>query len=119
MKALIFQDKVVQLEENEFGVSKSLKWMNAPEGCNTGWLLKNGNLVAPEYKPAIDQLRLIRNSKLAHVDWWAMSDLTMTEDQTAYRKALRDLPATASPELDSDGQLTGVTWPTKPDGWKE
>jgi hypothetical protein len=37
----------------------------------------------------------------------------MTSEQTAYRKALRDLPSTESPTLDSDGWLTGVTWPTK------
>ena len=42
-------------------------------------------------------------------------DLTMTKKQMDYRKALRDLPSTASPELDEDGQLTGVTWPEKPE----
>ena len=56
-----------------------------------------------------------RNAMLSQTDWWASSDLTMTAEQTAYRKALRDLPSTASPELDSDGELTGVTWPTKPE----
>jgi len=68
---------------------------------------------------AISDLRQERNLRLAETDWWASSDLTMTAEQTAYRKALRDLPSTASPELDSGGQLTDVTWPTKPDGWKE
>ena len=52
---------------------------------------------------------------LKQIDWWASSDLTMTADQTTYRKALRDLPSTASPELDGNGDLTGVTWPTKPE----
>jgi hypothetical protein len=52
--------------------------------------------------------------KLAETDWWAGSDLTMTAEQIAYRKALRDLPSTASPELDEDEQLINVTWPTKP-----
>ena len=64
---------------------------------------------------ALDQLRIQRNLKLEETDWWANSDLTMSADQTAYRKALRDLPSTESPELDSGGQLTGVTWPTKPE----
>ena len=40
---------------------------------------------------------------------------TMTDNQKAYRQELRDLPATSSPELDADGQLTGVTWPTNPE----
>ena len=59
-------------------------------------------------------LRVERDRRLADTDWWAMSDRTMTTDQTTYRQALRDLPASATPSLDSNGNLTGVTWPTKP-----
>mgnify|MGYP003150262550 CR=1 FL=1 len=62
----------------------------------------------------LKKLREQRNGRLLETDWWASSELTMTADQTAYRKALRDLPSTASPELDEDGELTGVTWPEKP-----
>lgn len=32
-----------------------------------------------------------------------------------YSQALRDLPSTSSPELDVQGNLTNVTWPTKPE----
>jgi hypothetical protein len=64
---------------------------------------------------AFKLLRQQRNQKLSETDWWSGSDLTMTADQTAYRKALRDYPATASPELDENGELTNVTWPTKPE----
>ena len=51
-----------------------------------------------------------RNALLAETDWWALSDCTMTAEQTAYRQALRDITAHANwPELaDSD-------WPTKPE----
>tara|TARA_R110000803_G_scaffold46445_1_gene97508 strand:+ start:749 stop:973 length:225 start_codon:yes stop_codon:yes gene_type:complete len=62
----------------------------------------------------IADLRRIRDAKLAETDWWAGSDLTMSAEQIAYRKALRDLPSTASPELDENEQLINVTWPTKP-----
>ena len=61
------------------------------------------------------KLRDERNFKLIETDWWALADHTMTEEQIAYREALRDLPSTATPELHEDGQLTGVTWPTKPE----
>jgi hypothetical protein len=67
---------------------------------------------------AVEPLRVLReqrNQIILATDWQASSDLTMTAEQTAYRKALRDLPSTATPSLDSDGQLTGVTWPTKPE----
>ena len=59
-------------------------------------------------------LREERDKKLAETDWWAMSDRTMTSEQTAYRQALRDLPSTASPTIEN-GQLSNVTWPNKPE----
>ena len=61
-------------------------------------------------------LRIKRNQLLAETDWWAVQDRVMTNDQQVYRQQLRDLPATASPALDKNGQLTGVTWPEKPVG---
>ena len=52
-------------------------------------------------------LREERNIKLTETDWYANSDVTMSNDMKTYRQALRDLPAnTADP--------TDVTWPTKP-----
>lgn len=65
---------------------------------------------------AMRLLRVKRDSLIAETDWWASSDLTMTSEQTAYRQALRDLPSTATPTLDSEGELdeSSVTWPTKP-----
>ena len=59
-------------------------------------------------------LRVERDRLLAECDWWASSDLTMSAKRKSYRQALRDLPASASPAIDESGQLTGVTWPTKP-----
>ena len=61
-------------------------------------------------------LREVRNVKLAATDWRASSDLTLSDAWKTYRQALRNLPASASPKLDSDGflDLTSVTWPTKP-----
>lgn len=68
----------------------------------------------PEPIPAIDQLRQQRNALLAKTDWWCLSDQTPTQAQLDYRQALRDLPATQTPALDENGQLTGVEWPVKP-----
>ena len=53
-------------------------------------------------------LRKQRNQKIAETDWWANSDLTMTQAQTDYRQALRDITNTYSSYLD-------VVWPTKPE----
>lgn len=60
-------------------------------------------------------LRQQRNQFLAQTDWRMVSDYpgsNQTEWQT-YRQALRDI-TTQSPSLDSNGSLTGITWPTPP-----
>lgn len=52
-------------------------------------------------------LRVERNRRITETDWWASSDLTMTEEQTAYRQALRDITETYT-------SLDDVVWPEKP-----
>ena len=61
-------------------------------------------------------LRIERDRRLSACDWRASSDLTLTDAWKTYRQALRDLPASASPSLNSDYDLdlTSVTWPTEP-----
>tara|TARA_Y100001937_G_scaffold127119_1_gene198322 strand:- start:4550 stop:4921 length:372 start_codon:yes stop_codon:yes gene_type:complete len=52
-------------------------------------------------------IREERNKRLAETDYYALSDVTMSTEMTAYRQSLRDLPST---ESDPDN----ITWPTKP-----
>ena len=61
-------------------------------------------------------LRVERDKLLAACDWRASSDLTLSNDWKTYRQSLRDLPASAPPKLDSDGNLdmSSVTFPTEP-----
>ena len=61
-------------------------------------------------------LREERNTRLAATDWRASSDLTLSTDWKTYRQSLRDLPASSTPTLDSDGNLdmSSVTFPTEP-----
>jgi len=61
-------------------------------------------------------LRQERDRRIALTDWRAGSDLTLASAWSTYRQALRDLPASASPKLDSNYNLdlTSVTWPTEP-----
>ena len=59
-------------------------------------------------------LREERNRKLAETDWRASSDLTLSNEWSTYRQALRDLPSTATPTLDDKGNLQNVTWPSEP-----
>ena len=53
------------------------------------------------------ELRAERDKLIAATDWWASSDLTMTDAQTAYRQALRDI-------TEDYTSLDDVEWPTKP-----
>mgnify|MGYP003112567267 FL=1 len=53
-------------------------------------------------------LRAERDRRLAEVDWWASSDLTMSDERKAYRQELRDITKSAT-------SLDDVTWPTKPE----
>lgn len=67
---------------------------------------------------AMKKLREERDRRLAEVDWWtlrASDGIAMTQAQKDYRKALRDLPSTATPDIDDALKLINVTWPTKPE----
>ena len=63
----------------------------------------------------LKRLRQERNRRLQETDWRFRSDLTPSQEWIDYCQALRDLPSTASPELDENGQLSNVTWPKKPE----
>ena len=45
----------------------------------------------------------------------ALNDVAVSAEWKTYRQALRDLPATADPQLDSQGNLTNVDWPEVPE----
>jgi|TARA_Y100000287_G_scaffold129991_1_gene105287 hypothetical protein len=78
-----------------------------PAHFGTTWAkvsAKKAELVSAE---PMRLLREERNRRLAETDWWASSDLTMTDSQKKYRTDLRDITKTAT-------SLDDVTWPTKP-----
>ena len=59
---------------------------------------------------ALAELRSKINRLLAETDFWGNSDMTMSDDMTTYRQALRDLPA----GKDTVDKCNNATWPTKP-----
>ncbi len=66
---------------------------------------------------AMAAMRGDRNAKLSETDWWSFADSpAMTDAQTTYRQALRDLPATAPtpPVDDIEAMKSWPVWPTKP-----
>lgn len=83
MKALISENKVIQLEASEFEVHSSLTWMDAPVGCEIGWVLNGGVLEAP-----------------------TAATPTMDEIKAQYTDALMDLFNTKASERDYESQYT-------------
>ncbi len=65
---------------------------------------------AGAFDRAIVGLREDRNRNLASTDWYALSDVVMSQDMTDYRQALRDLPA----GLTTVEEVKAVSWPVKP-----
>ena len=59
---------------------------------------------------AFSGLRRKRNKKLSETDFYANSDVTMSDDMKAYRKSLRDLPAS----YNNSTVVGTITWPEKP-----
>ena len=55
-------------------------------------------------------LRSKRNRLLAQTDYYALSDVTMSDEMKKYRQDLRDLPA----GKDTVDKCNNATWPTKP-----
>ena len=51
-----------------------------------------------------------RNRLLAETDYYALSDVTMSDEMKKYRQDLRDLPA----GKDTVEKCDNATWPTKP-----
>ena len=65
---------------------------------------------AGAFDRAIARLREDRNRKLSATDFYALSDVTMSEDMETYRQDLRNLPS----GLTTVEEVDNVTWPTKP-----
>ena len=92
-----------------------LEWLDSGQTKPTETEITN-KVTALDAAEPMRLLRIERDARIAKTDWRASSDLTVSDAWKTYRQALRDLPASASPSLDSnyDLDLTSVTWPTEP-----
>ena len=68
----------------------------------------NDKIAELDVSEPLAELRAERNSKLAETDFYALSDLTMSDDMKTYRQALRDITKTYK-------SLEDVKWPEKPE----
>jgi len=72
----------------------------ARDSAESAWLS------ASDARTAVE-VRQERDALIAATDWWALGDRSITDAQTAYRLALRNVPAQA-------GFPDSITWPTAP-----
>ena len=102
----------------------------------TSWAVTNGNLrwlSDPSTKPSDEEieaerekqlnelpmklLRRERDELLRNCDVYGLVDYPEGEKKElwkAYRQALRELPQTQTPTIDTNGMLVGITFPTPP-----
>ena len=93
----------------------ALKWLDSKYTQPTETEV-NSKISELDNAEAMRLLRIERDIRIAKTDWRASSDLTLSDAWKTYRQALRDLPASATPKLNSSYNLdlTSVTWPTEP-----
>ena len=65
---------------------------------------------AKTFEEAMQELRAERSRLLAETDWYANSDVTMSDDMRTYRQNLRDI----TNGLTTVEDVNNITWPTKP-----
>ena len=105
--------KVTGVDSNGTGILSS-----DPKDFGTTWAkVSKKQKELTDAEPMVE-LRKQRNDLLAETDFYALSDVTMSDDMKKYRQALRDITKDAKPTLKNDGignvTLGNVTFPTKP-----
>ena len=87
-----------------------------PSDWGVNWEQASGEKTLLQSREPMRLLRVERDRLLAETDWTALGDVTMANNMKTYRQALRDLPASSDPKLDSNGGLdmSSVTFPSKP-----
>ena len=65
---------------------------------------------AGAFDRAIAGLRQDRNTRLAETDFYALSDLRLSDEMATYRQELRDI----TQGLTTEAEVNSVIWPTQP-----
>ena len=100
------------------GTYESIVWLKANGNDKPSESAVNAKITELDNAKPMVELRKQRDAKLTATDWVVTkadeTNSAVADNWKTYRQALRDLPASASPQLDSDENLTNVTWPTEP-----
>ena len=100
------------------GTYDSIVWVKGNGHDKPSESAVNAKITEIENAKPMVELRRQRDARLAECDWVVTKALesgsSVASNWKTYRQQLRDLPSSASPQLDSDDNLTNVTWPTEP-----
>ena len=123
MKALIHNDKVVDIKEQSYEVHPSMSWIECPNDIRIGFFYDGKTFKSYEQTPEeiikirMIQLREIRDSLLSETDWTTISDNDLSwlakRKWKKYRKQLRNFPIDAEKQL-KENAYCRIVWPTKP-----
>ena len=123
MKALIHNDKVVDIKEQSYEVHPSMSWIECPNDIRIGFFYDGKTFKSDEQTPEeifeirMIQLREIRDSLLSETDWTTISDNDLSwlakRKWKKYRKQLRNFPIDAEKQL-KENAYCRIVWPTKP-----
>ena len=123
MKALIHDEKVVDVKEQSYEVHPSMSWIDCPNDIRIGFFYDGKTFKSDEQTPEeiikirMTQLREIRDSLLNETDWTAISDNDLSwlakRKWRKYRKQLRNFPIDAERQLKKNVYCK-IVWPTKP-----
>ena len=98
----------------------SIQWDSDNSDSKPSESVINSKITALDNEEPKRLLRFERNRLLTESDWTRLDDNGLSSSEktewATYRQALRDLPATQNPTLDSFYELnfSSVNWPTKP-----
>ena len=123
MKALIHDDRVVDVKEQSYEVHPSMSWIDCPNDIKIGFFYDGKTFKSDEQTPEeifeirMTQLREIRDSLLNETDWTAIpdNDLSWLEKRKwrKYRKQLRNFPIDAERQL-KNNVYCKIVWPDEP-----
>ncbi len=98
----------------------TLNWDSGNSDAKPAQSVLDNWVTAQDTAEPMRQLRIERDRRLRECDWVSTKSVdtgvAVSNSWKTYRQALRDLPASATPSLDSFKMLNlaSVTWPTKP-----
>ena len=100
MKALILNNKVVDIVNTEFEVHESLTWVNCSDDCVVGWTLEGDTLIEPQFTDAEiaanaqAETNATSQAYLASTDWYITrfleTGVVIPTDVTTAREAARE-----------------------------